>query len=396
MKNLNHKIMYNPHILKILNFLFIYGIPLVTFAQQKWQFDESRFSSSMTITAIAVNDNEEMRSAAIEIGAFCGDDCRGSVLLRYEENMDKYFCFLLIHGDGAESITLKVYDHDTGEEYEANNEPLTFTADAIHGEPLNPYVIALGTTDDDYIPQVNGVTVTPAFVTLHKGATFQFSATVAGDDTDLVTWTVSGNDLTATKIDDDGLLTVAAGETAATLTITAISFYDDTKYGTATVTVPTALIFDDYVVTKWDNTFVLNIAKLEDEGNENIECDWYRDGELIHAGISYSAGETISDKLNGVYHFELTTSRGTQYSTDKIMSAAKAALLHAYPNPVHAGSVLTLEGIIAGSAIEVYSQTGTLVKRAIATGGTDMISINVPAGLYIIRTNNGELKIVVE
>ena len=86
---------------------------------------------------------------------------------------------------------------------------------------------------------ITGVTVEPANVTVEAGKTQQFTATVTGTGSvsKEVTWTVSGNNSTGTTISETGLLTVAAGETAATLTVTATAVVDSNKSGTATVTV---------------------------------------------------------------------------------------------------------------------------------------------------------------
>jgi hypothetical protein len=169
----NQNILNTRHItFCLLLFVALFG-SLEVFSQQIWEVsNKSRFSSNMTLTAIAINDNLEMRSGNIEIGAFSGNDCRGSMLLQYEANFDKYIGYLLIYGDGNETITLKVYDHTNATEYIANNRPLIFAADAVFGSPSKPYVIALGTTNPD--PEVTDVTVTPAVVTLERGATQQF------------------------------------------------------------------------------------------------------------------------------------------------------------------------------------------------------------------------------
>ncbi len=52
-----------------------------------------------------------------------------------------------------------------------------------------------------------------------------------------VNYTISGNNSTKTRIDQDGTLYVAEDETASTITITGTSHLDDTKSGTYTVTV---------------------------------------------------------------------------------------------------------------------------------------------------------------
>ena len=91
---------------------------------------------------------------------------------------------------------------------------------------------------------ISSVTVTPETVSVQKGTTQAFSATVTGtgDFDETVNWTVEGG-ITGTTISSAGVLTVAAGETASTLTVKATANGDDTKYDTVTVTVTTGLTF---------------------------------------------------------------------------------------------------------------------------------------------------------
>jgi hypothetical protein len=90
-------------------------------------------------------------------------------------------------------------------------------------------------------PVVTGVTVSPGTADVVKGGTQTFTATVNGihNPAQTVTWTVSGGGA-GTAITPGGVLTVAAGETAATLTVTATSTQDPGKSGAANVTIPSA------------------------------------------------------------------------------------------------------------------------------------------------------------
>jgi hypothetical protein len=85
---------------------------------------------------------------------------------------------------------------------------------------------------------VTSVTVSPDTVSVTKGNTRQFTAQVTGTNNpaQTVTWSVSGNDDNGTAINADGLLTVAAGESAAAITVRAMSTLDISRYGEATVT----------------------------------------------------------------------------------------------------------------------------------------------------------------
>ncbi len=84
-------------------------------------------------------------------------------------------------------------------------------------------------------PQITGVTVAPQSVAMAAGATTQFSATVTGDATNSVTWSVNGvagGKSTTGTIDASGNYTAPQG-TGVAVTITATSTKDTTKSGNA-------------------------------------------------------------------------------------------------------------------------------------------------------------------
>jgi 6-phosphogluconolactonase (cycloisomerase 2 family) len=89
------------------------------------------------------------------------------------------------------------------------------------------------------------VTVTPTAPSVQVNATQQFTATVTGTANTAVTWqvnNVAGGNATVGTISASGLyMAPAAVPNPATVTITAISSADNTKNGTATVTVMAAV-----------------------------------------------------------------------------------------------------------------------------------------------------------
>jgi hypothetical protein len=104
-----------------------------------------------------------------------------------------------------------------------------------------------GSDDDDddgggagggTVATVTGVTVSPPTANVAKNGTVTFTATVAGTNSpaQTVTWSVSGGNAD-TAISSDGVLTVAAAETAGTLIVTATSTVNPGISGTAAVTV---------------------------------------------------------------------------------------------------------------------------------------------------------------
>lgn len=86
-------------------------------------------------------------------------------------------------------------------------------------------------------PSITSVTVSPATATVNKGNMLQLNAVVVAESfaPKSVVWSVNSE---LSTISQTGLLTVGAEETAGTLTVTATSTYDDSKSGTATITVP--------------------------------------------------------------------------------------------------------------------------------------------------------------
>ena len=64
-----------------------------------------RYRGNMTVTAVVVRNNEEIQDDHIEIQALSGEECRGAVLMRYEERLDRYFGF----GFGERSLSIKNY-----------------------------------------------------------------------------------------------------------------------------------------------------------------------------------------------------------------------------------------------------------------------------------------------
>ena len=107
-------------------------------------------------------------------------------------------------------------------------------------------------------PVVVVMELTPATAVVKTGATQAFTATVTGPEgTDTaVVWSVEGNASENTKVSENGVLTVAADETAETLTVKAVAKADTRIEKTATVTV-------EKVVTKVDKVNVTPSANVK-------------------------------------------------------------------------------------------------------------------------------------
>ena len=170
------------------------------------------------------------------------------------------------------------------------------------------------------------------------------------------------------------------------------------------------LDFDTYAATLWDNTFMLDLRKLESEGHEITNCKWFKNNKQeAHTNtlneFSYSAGPKITDKLEldpTFYYFQLTTKKGLElYSTKKVLPyyyyypAPANKNLFVYPNPAETGMVLTIENAIKGALLQVYNQYGVCIETITASSETITLSLNLPAGIYLIKNENKEAKVVI-
>jgi len=100
-------------------------------------------------------------------------------------------------------------------------------------------------TNEELIPSVNGVTVSPPSAQVAKGRTHSFSAIVTGANSPSqeVIWSiVQTNKHEHTTINSSGLLIVDFAETLTSLTVRATSAADSAKFGEATVTVTASVI----------------------------------------------------------------------------------------------------------------------------------------------------------
>ncbi|MDR1739489.1 MAG: T9SS type A sorting domain-containing protein, partial [Bacteroidales bacterium] len=192
--------------------------------------------------------------------------------------------------------------------------------------------------------------------------------------------------------------------------------------GTEPISVPYTFIirknymFDDLVITKWDNTFIVNNKRAEeefglepvgrnDQGGALYNYKWYIDGEVIEKYMDksyYSAGDTKNDKLSTTseYYLVLGTGDGREITTCPYRhpgTSSWEAFASSYPNPVSAGSTITVESNLyeAGSGstyIDVYSIKGAKILTKDVTSEKTSIRMPSQKGLYVIVVRNSKNK----
>ena len=106
------------------------------------------YEHNLTITGIIILDGESLqnspRAANLEIGAFCGDECRGSYLADYVSlpffNGYAYQMQVYSNQASGEQIIFRVYDHEADMELDVTClSNMQFIANTQHGNLRTPY-----------------------------------------------------------------------------------------------------------------------------------------------------------------------------------------------------------------------------------------------------------------
>ena len=108
-----------------------------------WTVDESAYANNMSLIGLVQIDGVNQNTTDLEVGAFCGEEVRGSQLVQYIPELDKYLVFLTIHGDNEnDEISFRLYNHETEEELDLRSpEAVTFTVNGTLGSVTNPYIL---------------------------------------------------------------------------------------------------------------------------------------------------------------------------------------------------------------------------------------------------------------
>ena len=133
-------------------------------AQGHWTYDPHAFPNTMTVIGVVHINGVEIPRETMELGAFCGTQCRGCQPLEYCAPVGRYLVFLSISAQGGDVLQLRLYDAETDVELQATAPALTFDANAMLGTVGNPYVFDFSTTVDkvSIAAEVHGVDATGA------------------------------------------------------------------------------------------------------------------------------------------------------------------------------------------------------------------------------------------
>jgi hypothetical protein len=113
-----------------------------------WTNNYHEFAENLTVVAAVYLDNERMSGQNIELGAFVGDDYRGSTRLNYFEPLECYYAVLTVSGVKGDKIRFGIIDRNNYlANYNSQNE-IVFEANAVYGNLDTPYEVMFRTDND--------------------------------------------------------------------------------------------------------------------------------------------------------------------------------------------------------------------------------------------------------
>ena len=106
-----------------------------------WIPNESGYEDNMTLTGVIQINGVEQQSTTLEVGVFCGEECRSTGTPIYFFPTQRYVVQLLIYGEVGDQLTFKLYDHALGQELNLTSpDAVSFVANG-YGSLGNPYVL---------------------------------------------------------------------------------------------------------------------------------------------------------------------------------------------------------------------------------------------------------------
>ena len=284
----------------------------------------------------------------------------------------------------------------------ANETATTLTVRATSIYDITRSGTAIVTVTSPYAT-VTGVTVNPGTATMVSGGTQDFAVTVegTGNPPTTVTWTVEGGG-TGTSISTTGRLTVAANETATTLTVRATSTHDTTRSGTATVTL-TSLEATVTSVTVSPETATVASGGIQDftvtvegTGNPPTTVTWAVEGGGTRTSISttgrltVAANETATTLTVRATSTHDTTRSGTATVT---LTTPEATVTSVTVSPETAGVArgesrdftATVEGTNNPPTTVTWTVEGGLLGTTISSTGRLTLALNETAATLTVR-----------
>lgn len=373
-----------------------------------WEPDPHQYPFNMNVIGVIEINGIELAAEGFEVGAFCGDECRGSEMLTFYEGLDRYLVFMTIYGQSGDAFSFKLYDYSTQRELELTPpETLPFTANAIVGALHDPYVISfsggMGVITANAVPEEGGTVTGGGAYWIGETCTLQ---AVANEGYTFVEWTENGQQVSAEPTlsifvmeshDLQANFSVNSYEVSVEAqpeeggTVAGTGIYD---YGT-TVTV-SAIPNEHFEFVNWteDGVMVSNSAEYTFTVNRSrhLVANFAHESFTVSATVlpanagvieglgNYVYGQTatLTAHSNANYEFLEWTENGAFVSNQTSFSFVvtqnrvfnayftyydgmeeKVSAVSVFPNPT--SGIITVTGVDENSAIRLYDMKGCLI-----------------------------------
>jgi len=111
-----------------------------------WTPETSLYEDNMTFTCVLQLDGVEQYTTMLEVGAFCGEECRGSQRATYFAPTDRYIIQMTVFGEVNDMISFRLFDHQQNAELILTPPtPVPFTTNG-YGSLFNPYILNFTST----------------------------------------------------------------------------------------------------------------------------------------------------------------------------------------------------------------------------------------------------------
>ena len=112
-----------------------------------WHPDLHLYPNTMNMITEVKVDGELQNSTLLEVGAFCGDELRGSGRIQYNAAADKYIAYISVMGETDDQIKFRLFDHEIYQELShASLSVLPFETNAVVGTVTEPYLTEFSST----------------------------------------------------------------------------------------------------------------------------------------------------------------------------------------------------------------------------------------------------------
>jgi len=112
-----------------------------------WNADYHAHPTNLTMMLTLDENVFAMSEGSHEIGAFVNGECRGSARLQSAEG--KYIAFLTVSGEDDEEVSFRLFDVNTGAEYESATNGISYASNDIYGSIAHPMILQFGPADVD-------------------------------------------------------------------------------------------------------------------------------------------------------------------------------------------------------------------------------------------------------